>query len=307
MADGILSVRCCGFVIDGALVVEMKNKIPIEDYLPDGPIRDLGHSYLETLPDVEEKPLGWKDFFDDKSSSVTDYAVSYLLLYPYVVFLAAMVFSAFLFAWKQIGGYRERKKKEPCSHCGHLLYLCALRCPNCMSVHENPKKVDWMGFSSRWRRALPRHDCSLRRFRRCHVCGEYLSSPRENQDCPACGTEVFENEEQLLRYDRYIQKRRWFVYGVVLLISWVPIVGSLVSSSFYRKTLVAPYASYMALAKESLLVVVLRVFRFLFRYLPLIGSIGMPILAVVENNVFRRFFMGRKEEEYRDKQKNVEQ
>lgn len=284
-----------------------KNTIPVEDYLPDGPIRDLGQSYLDGLPDVEEKPLTWEDFFDENSSSLVDYAVSYLLLYPYMVFLAALVLSAVFYGCKAIGTRRERGKREACSCCGHSLYLSALRCPNCLSFHDGAKEVGWMGFSSTRRRALPAHDSRLRRFRRCHACAEYLKASRMEQVCPACGTKVFENVEQLLRYDRYVQRRRWPVYGVVLLISWVPIVGALVSSSFYRRVLIVPYASYMGRGKESLLVVVLRIFRFLFRYLPFIGSIGMPILAVVENNVFRKFFMGKAEEKYMNAQKNLEQ
>lgn len=274
-----------------------KSTIPIEDYLPDGPIKDLGQSYLDSLPDVQKDPLSPESFFQQSDSTWADYALAYALLYPYAVLFLAAVVTWLIYLVRKWKSEREITCKEACSNCGALLYRCALNCPRCGVIHPDPLGLDFLGFTQKNKPAVPGHEYRLRRFKRCHFCGDYIREPRIMQQCSSCCTEIFESKSELLNYDRYVQKRRWQVYGSVVVISWLPIIGPLIASFLYRRVLVIPYGSYMKFGPEKLLIGILSIFRFLFRYVPFIGIIGMPILAVVENHVFRKIFLTKAEKE----------
>ena len=75
----------------------------------------------------------------------------------------------------------------------------------------------------------------------------------------------------------------------------VPILGPLLASSLYRRTLINPYSLYMTVYRESFLMVVLFLCRHLFRLLPFIGIIGMPVLCVTEYHLYRRMFLWKAE------------
>lgn len=75
----------------------------------------------------------------------------------------------------------------------------------------------------------------------------------------------------------------------------IPILGPLLASSLYKRTLVNPYSLYMTVFRESFLMVVLYLCRHLFRLLPFIGTIGMPILCVTEYHLYRRMFLWKTE------------
>lgn len=110
------------------------------------------------------------------------------------------------------------------------------------------------------------------------------------QACTACGTEIYSSPEETVTYDKYVQKRKWQVYLIVFWVSWLPIIGALISCSVYRRVLVAPYAAYITFGKNSLLFLSLAVLRFLFRFLPFIGIVGMPVLAIIENRLYQKIF-----------------
>ena len=76
---------------------------------------------------------------------------------------------------------------------------------------------------------------------------------------------------------------------------WFPFLGPLLASSLYRRTLINPYSLYMTVYRESFLMVVLFLCRHLFRLLPFIGIIGMPVLCVTEYHLYRRMFLWKAE------------
>ena len=81
----------------------------------------------------------------------------------------------------------------------------------------------------------------------------------------------------------------------VVVLGVVPILGPLLASSLYRRTLINPYSLYMTVYRESFLMVVLFLCRHLFRLLPFIGIIGMPVLCVTEYHLYRRMFVWKAE------------
>lgn len=86
-----------------------------------------------------------------------------------------------------------------------------------------------------------------------------------------------------------------WTFAAVVVLGVVPILGPLLASSLYRRTLINPYSLYMTVYRESFLMVVLFLCRHLFRLLPFIGIIGMPVLCVTEYHLYRRMFLWKAE------------
>ena len=102
-----------------------------------------------------------------------------------------------------------------------------------------------------------RHEEVLRSYRRCFYCGQPLREPSLDQRCPACGKAVLQGEQSVDRYDAYIGRRRGWTFAAVVVLGVVPILGPLLASSLYRRTLINPYSLYMTVYRESFLMVVL--------------------------------------------------
>jgi len=92
-----------------------------------------------------------------------------------------------------------------------------------------------------------------------------------------------------------IARRGGWTVAAVVVLGVVPILGPLLASSLYRRTLINPYSLYMTVYRESFLMVVLFLCRHLFRLLPFIGIIGMPVLCVTEYHLYRRMFLWKAE------------
>ena len=160
-----------------------------------------------------------------------------------------------------------------------MMYPCGLHCPKCGTPNPKPRALNWIGYS-RLRTVIPstgwkRHEEVLRSYRRCFYCGQPLHEPTLEQNCPACGKAVLQGEQSVDRYDDYIARRRGWTFAAVVVLGIIPILGPLLASSLYKRTLVNPYSLYMTVFRESFLMVVLYLCRHLFRLLPFIGTIGM--------------------------------
>ena len=96
-------------------------------------------------------------------------------------------------------------------------------------------------------------------------------------------------------FDTYISRRTWWTFGAVVFLGIIPILGPLLASSLYKRTLIDPYSLYMTVFRESFLMVFLFLCRHLFRLLPFIGIIGVPILCLTEYHVYRRMILWKTE------------
>lgn len=65
----------------------MKEPIPIQQWLPAGPLRDMGEKYVSQLPDVAQNPIGPESLMHQSDHSWSEYLVAYSLLYPGVVII----------------------------------------------------------------------------------------------------------------------------------------------------------------------------------------------------------------------------
>ncbi len=270
-------------------------KIPLEDLLPPGPIGDFGRDYFARLPDVEQDPLTAQSFMQESRHTWSEYAVSYLLLYPGIVFILAFIGGVGVWFFFHFSRRREYKHRLSCGHCGTKMYPCALNCPYCGTPNPHPAKLNMIGYSrigsSVTEPRRDRHANVLRSFRRCACCGEILTAPTLDQLCLSCGTPVLSSGAIVRDFDQFVKRRRYWTYPIVFIISFVPILGPLLVSSLYKRSIVNPYAQYMTLLKDSTLIMVLFICRHLFRLLPIVGNFLMPILCVVEYSIYRKVFL----------------
>ena len=277
----------------------MKEPIPIQQWLPAGPLRDMGEKYVSQLPDVAQNPIGPESLMHQSDHSWSEYLVAYSLLYPGVVVILVLLGGLGLGAFFIFCRRREYSHRIFCSKCGSMMYPCGLHCPECGTPNPSPRALNWIGYS-RLRTVVPpsgwkRHEEVLRSYRRCFYCGQPLREPSLDQRCPACGKAVLQGEQSVDRYDAYIGRRRGWAFAAVVVLGVVPILGPLLASSLYRRTLINPYSLYMTVYRESFLMVVLFLCRHLFRLLPFIGIIGMPVLCVTEYHLYRRMFLWKAE------------
>lgn len=273
----------------------MREPFPVQDLLPEGALRDMGDKYLNGLPDVENNPISPDFFLHHSDYSWADYLVAYALLYPWAVFMLALLGGIAARAFFVYCRRREYDHRIPCRECGTWMYPCGLHCPKCGTPNPAPRALNWIGYS-RLRDIVPpdrRHHQAeaLRSFRRCHYCGEPLHKSTIVQQCPACGHPVLHGAASVNAYDAFVARRTRATYVAVVLLSIIPVVGTLLSSSLYKRTLVNPYSLYMNALRESFLLALLFLLRHLFRYVPFIGTLAMPILCVAEYHLYRRMFL----------------
>lgn len=282
----------------------MRDSFPIQDWLPAGPLREMGEKYVNSLPDVQQDPIGPQSlmpqsFMHQSDHSWSEYLAAYSLLYPWVVIVLALLGGVGMWAFFQFCKRREYDHRITCPKCGAVMYPCGLYCPKCGTPNPSPRALNWIGYS-RLRKVIPpsgweRHEEVLRSYRRCFYCGQPLHEPTLNQRCPACGKAVLQGEQSVDRYDAYIARRRGWTFAAVVFLGVIPILGPLLASSLYKRTLINPYALYMNIFRESFLMVVLLLCRHLFRLLPFIGIIGLPVLCVTEYHLYRRMFLWKTE------------
>lgn len=277
----------------------MRRPIPIQEWLPPGPLKEMGEKYLDQLPNVSEDPIRPESLVHQSDHSWSDYLVAYSLLYPGVVILLGILGGAGMWALFYFCRRREYRHRIFCKKCGTMMYPCGLHCPKCGTPNPAPHALNWIGYS-RPRKIVPesgrkRHEEALRSFRRCFYCGQPLQEPTLKQKCPACGKAVLQGERSVDVYDAYVARRSGWTFASVVFLGFIPILGPLLASSLYKRTLINPYSLYMTVFRESFLMVVLFLCRHLFRLLPFIGIIGMPVLCLTEYHLYRRMFLWKTE------------
>lgn len=266
----------------------------LEKLLPEGPLKTAGDNYLNNLPDVRQQPLTPESLWDAPTDSWAQYAAAYFLLYPVLILLLVLLGGG---AWLLVRTHLRRQelsRRRPCLICTTPVYPCAPFCPYCSAAQPHPVTLNSLGFSRPGRPAqLPTHPELLKSYRRCPRCASELPAYSTANCCPSCGGVLFKNIRSDKRYDRFIQRPFWPILLSLLLINFIPLVGSLLAISLYRRRLVAPYAHYLSRMEGGLFMMIPSLLRYLFSLIPFIGIIGIPLLALSENFLYRRLFLSR--------------
>lgn len=246
---------------------------------------------LQLVDEVESDTLsslvGWMEEFWVLA------AMLFLLTLP----LAMLVLSALLLLLSGVLerslAQREARLRSECSACGHAGLPHAPRCAGCGVERASVAGVGWFGGPSR-RPAGPDHGLALLAKGRCPTCACRLPRTRRGVPCSECGTVSLASEADAAELDGHVHRRLPFVLGVCFLLSAIPVVGALPAIFVYRARLVAPYRRYLPRwkgAQQRWLARVASLLLLSVQIVPVVGSVSVPLMALVNHAIYRRAFL----------------
>ena len=167
-------------------------------------------------------------------------------------------------------------------------------CPACGEPNPAPREVNWLGRSTD--EPAPdreRHAYRLAERKRCPACASWLEDRSPNQRCRACGDALFNDPRFLEGYHRHLGGKLPRVLTISWLWSLIPVVGLVPGVIYYRLTLVAPYRRYLPSFRRFGTKWGLRVVLFILlalQWVPVLGSVTVPLMALLSFTVHRRVF-----------------
>ncbi len=225
------------------------------------------------------------------------FGVVFLILFPLVMLILIGLVVSLLFVLRKRAEAREDRSKGDCPACHRPMYHPAVRCPHCGTPNPQPTRLNWLGASTAeaYRGDPERHALRLARHRRCPRCANRLSSRDPNAACEACGLIAFQDPAFVRRYDAAVIARLPLVLAACWGLSLIPIIGLIPGVILYRLALVAPYRRHIPRGRSMLLrlgVKVLFVLLILVQWVPVIGSLSVPLMAMLTYAAYRHAFRG---------------
>lgn len=217
-----------------------------------------------------------------------------LLLYPFIMAIAAVGVLGGLQWLQSRARKREDNGRKTCPSCAALMYCSAVVCPKCATPNDSIHTLTWLGSTSRERTLDPAdHPLLLAAKRRCPRCATRLTARTPDQACTACGHRPFADPHFANAYDTRVLARLPLVLLATVLLGAIPIVGLLPAVLLYRIQLVSPFRQYVPWSSNLLLRWSLRILFFflvLAQLLPAVGAISVPIMAAANWLVYRGAF-----------------
>jgi Zn finger protein HypA/HybF involved in hydrogenase expression len=223
-----------------------------------------------------------------------------LVIFGLVMVAVIGIVVAMFFVMKKRAEITDERSKIACASCGARVYGCATRCPKCSTDVPSPRAVGFFGQAkTKATPDLQRHPYRLAEKKRCPSCATRLAERRPRQACPACNHDLFADRAFADAYLADVAARLPAVLGVSFLFSLVPIVGLIPGVIYYRIALVAPFRRYIPRGRSLLLRWGVKLFLLLLvllQWVPLLGGFVVPVMALVNYNVYRAAFAGLLEE-----------
>jgi hypothetical protein len=256
-------------------------------------IATVRNAILRFLAEVDDDDsLGLQKFISWLEDGWTLAAFIFLIVLPLVsLFLFALaVFSLFLI--RKIIERREEKVKVPCEHCQTPVHPCALHCPSCQGKVSAPRNVGVFGQAKGSAATdLAQHRMHLISRKRCPFCATRSKVKKVWQKCTACGRPFFEDEKAVQEYLDFIAGRLPLTLLICLLFSFVPLLGLFVGVIYYRLSLIAGLRGYVPWAAAfftRLLVKIINLILIAFQWVPLLGSLSLPLMCCTNYRLYRR-------------------
>jgi hypothetical protein len=218
----------------------------------------------------------------------------FLVLFPIVMLILIAIAVAVVVVLERRVRSREEISKLPCPECSTSMYPTAVACPKCKAPNASPRDVDWLGGST----DDPVPDEAAHPFRliekqRCSRCATRLEERSVEQTCSACDQRLFPDEGATARYLAHVDGAVPRVLLVSFALSLVPVVGLIPGVLYYRLKLVAPFRRYVPSLHAFLLRWLLRVaffFLIALQWIPAVGGVVVPLMALASYGVYRNAF-----------------
>src|SRR6185312_739411 len=178
--------------------------------------------------------------------------------------------------------------------CRTLIYPCAMACPSCRHPNSEPAAIGFLGMSQPFSTSsIASHPYRLMEKRRCALCASRLRARRPFEPCAACGDVSLADPTFARNYLAYVRGRLPLVLMVCLLMSFVPILGLIVGTIYYRMELVLPFSQYLSLGRGFLLRWMIRllfVVLIFLQIIPVVGGIVVPLMAFISFAAYSESF-----------------
>jgi len=217
-----------------------------------------------------------------------------LILFPIFMLVIIAIAIGLLMMARWRFAALEESKRIPCVRCQTLIYPCAIACPKCQLPTTAPVAIGFLGQSKDYPAPdLARHPYRLAEKRRCPRCATQLLPRHPFRPCSACGHSVMGDPSFAAQYVDHVGRRVPAVLGICWLISSVPLLGMIVGVAYYRIALVEPFYQYLPIARRMLLqigITVLTLVLVLFQWIPALGGLAIPILALISFVAYRHTY-----------------
>ena len=137
---------------------------------------------------------------------------------------------------------------------------------------------------------LREHRQNLVARKRCGTCGERFPERRIDQECTTCGSAPFSSGADLDRYLARLQASLPKTLAVLLVLSFVPLLGLIPGVIYYRCSLIASLRCYLPRSSSILMrwtVRVINLVLILLQPVPLLGMITLPLMCLTNFLVYR--------------------
>jgi hypothetical protein len=219
-----------------------------------------------------------------------------LIVLPLLALAAFVVALILLVLARRHVERREEAAKVPCSACGALIHATACACPRCKAPLAEPRAVGILGGTKAAPADRTVHPLRLAAAGRCPVCASRLGRTLPGQACAECGSPLLADPRFARQYLDFIDRRVPLVCAACLLLGLIPILGVIPAVIVYRLEIVGPLRRYLPRRTNFLLrwgIRLLSLVLIALQWVPILGGLLLPILALVNYGPYRRAFQKR--------------
>lgn len=191
----------------------------------------------------------------------------FIILVPIFALILLLVMMLFTFLLKYYIKKQELKNSHPCPNCSKnnlttLVRNSAVICQLCKHPQEDIRKVNFIGIPTKKlvsQNQITQHQVNLLSKQRCPYCSSILSNKNK---CACCESEIW-SKETFNNYTTMVDLQAKKYWTIVLLVTWIPIVGVMLEMFIVRLFILRPYMIYNTAFQKIKE-------KFFFRYIKLV-------------------------------------
>ena len=239
----------------------------------------------------EDDDLGLQGFLSWLEDLIGFFGVLFVFLLPLASVFVVGATLVGLYLTRRYLEHREQADRVPCTACQTPMAPCAVQCGRCRQPNTFPLQVGWFGrLLDKPARNLEVHQQNLLARKRCASCGERFVDRRVDQRCTTCGASPFASERDLEVYLQALQESLPKTLAILLLLSFVPVLGLIPGVIYYRCSLIASLRCYLPRASNFVMRWVVRFVNLVLiclQPIPLLGMLTLPLMCLTNFYVYR--------------------
>lgn len=250
--------------------------------------------FLAQVDDHDD--LGLQTLLHRIESSLTIAAILFLVVFPLLALVFAMIAVGSLWILRRLAEKREARSKLPCAACQQPIFPHASRCHACGTAVVAPRGVGVfgqpLGIAAP---SLEEHRFHLISRKRCPVCATRLPLRSVRQPCPCCRTVTFAGQADFEQYLGALSRRLPRTLWICLAFSAIPLLGVIPGVVYYRLSIITGLRGYTPPLRGCLVRIFVRIVDWMFILLqpiPVLGAVVIPLMCLTSFWVYRQALRG---------------